>query len=148
MNLSVAAIIDWQGAAVRPLFESKAPDFVNVNVNFVYIKYVEIPADLQQSILPDNPDELSIDKQLKAHTEVAQVISHYRFLNSLPPATSPLCRIATSSDGISASCDQLFIALLVRPFTPSGKVLAITDPGIWRLYFSERRLSSLSGVIF
>jgi hypothetical protein len=52
-STSVAAIIDWQGAAIRPLFETVMPDFVNIDTK--NLKYAKLPGgDLQQPLLPDD----------------------------------------------------------------------------------------------
>ena len=47
-SMSVTAIIDWQGAVVRPLFETTIPDFVNINIE--NLQYVKIPGDLQHPV--------------------------------------------------------------------------------------------------
>ena len=47
--MSVAAIIDWQGAAIRPLFETVMPDFVDIDTkNLRYAKLLW--GDLQQPV--------------------------------------------------------------------------------------------------
>jgi hypothetical protein len=74
-SVSVTAIIDRQGATVRPLFETTIPDFVNINIE--NLQYVNVPGDLQHPILPQNFDELSTDKKLKACAEVVQVASRH-----------------------------------------------------------------------
>jgi Phosphotransferase enzyme family len=77
--ISVTAIIDWQGAAIRPLFETIMPDFVNVDTK--NLKYAKLPGgDLQDPVLPDNFDELDVGQKSKVHAEIRQVVSNHRFL--------------------------------------------------------------------
>jgi hypothetical protein len=50
-STSVTAIIDWQGAAVRPLFETATPQFIDVDTNNLdYVKF--LGDDLEQPALP------------------------------------------------------------------------------------------------
>ena len=77
-SISVAAIIDWQGAAIRPLFETIMPNFVAVNTN--NLTYAKLPGDLQQPVLPDNFDELGVAQKSEARAEIMQVLSYHRFL--------------------------------------------------------------------
>ena len=37
-SISVAAIIDWQGAAIRPLFETVMLEFVDINTNNLKVR--------------------------------------------------------------------------------------------------------------
>ncbi|KAF8809239.1 hypothetical protein BYT27DRAFT_6526665 [Phlegmacium glaucopus] len=76
--ISVAAIIDWQGAAIRPLFETIMPDFVDIDTK--NLKYAKVPGDLQQPVLPDNFDELGVAQKSEAHAEIRQVASNHQFL--------------------------------------------------------------------
>ena len=78
-SISVTAVIDWQGAAIRPLFETVTPDFVNVDAK--NLKCAKLPGgDLQQPVLPDNFDELSVAQKSEARVEIRQVVSNYQFL--------------------------------------------------------------------
>jgi hypothetical protein len=78
-SMSVTAIIDWQGAAIRPLFETVVPKFINIDTK--NLKYAQLPAgDLQQPVLPDNFDELDVAQKLNARAEVRHVASNHLFL--------------------------------------------------------------------
>ena len=77
-SMPLSAIIDWQGAAVRPLFETVIPDLVDINVDT--LRYAKVLGDLQQPVLPDNFDELSDDKKQQAREEVKEVASNHQFL--------------------------------------------------------------------
>jgi hypothetical protein len=78
-SISVGAIIDWQGAAIRPLFETVTPDFVDVDTK--NLKYAKLPGGyLQQPVLPDNFDELGVAQKSEARAEIRQVVSNHQFL--------------------------------------------------------------------
>jgi len=58
--MRVTGIIDWQGIAVRPLFETKSAEFVTVDEE--NLQYVRLPPpdDSQEyRVLPENFKELS-----------------------------------------------------------------------------------------
>lgn len=77
--MSVAAIIDWQGAAIRPLFETVMSDFVDIDTkNLRYAKL--LGGDLQQPLLPDNFDALNVAQKLEARAEIKKVASNHQFL--------------------------------------------------------------------
>jgi hypothetical protein len=77
-SVSMAAIIDWQGTAIRPLFETIMPHFVAFDTN--NLTYANLPGDLQQPVLPDNFDELGVVQKSEARAEIRQVFSYHRFL--------------------------------------------------------------------
>ena len=64
-SMSVGAIIDWQGAAIRPLFETVKPEFAVIDAN--NLKYAKLlGGDLQEPVLPDNFDALGVAQKLEA----------------------------------------------------------------------------------
>ena len=78
-SMSVAGIIDWQGATIRPLFETAMPEFVDIDTkNLSYAKLPE--GDLQHPVLPDNFDGLGVAQKLKARAEIRKVASKHQFL--------------------------------------------------------------------
>jgi hypothetical protein len=95
-STSVAAIIDWQGAAIRPLFETVMPDFVNIDT-----KNLLSGGDLQQPLLPDDFDALDVAQKLEARAEVKKVASNHRFLKlvrQLRPALYASFRLRQMED--------------------------------------------------
>ena len=100
-SMSVAAIIDWQGAAIRPLFETVMPDFVDIDTK--NLKYAKLLGgdDLQQPVLPDNFDSLGVAQKLEARAEIRQVASNHRFLKlvrQLQPALYTALRLHQMED--------------------------------------------------
>lgn len=99
-SMSVAAIIDWQGAAIRPLFETVMPDLVDIDTK--NLKYAKLPGgDLQQPVLPDNFDELGAAQKSEAHAEVRRVASNHQFLKlvrQLRPALYAALRLHQMED--------------------------------------------------
>ena len=78
-SISVAAVIDWQGSAIRPLFETVTPDFVDVDTK--NLKYAKLPeGDLQRPVLPDNFDKVGIAQKSEARAEISQVTPNHQFL--------------------------------------------------------------------
>lgn len=81
------ALIDWQGASVRPLFETPMPQCVDVDTSTLI--YAKLPnGDLERPVLPSNYDELSDAQKLEAHAEITQTMSKHRLLeliNSMQP---------------------------------------------------------------
>ena len=66
-SMSVAAISDWQGAAIRPLFETVMPEFVVIDTkNLKYAKL--LGGDLQEPVLPDNFDALGVAQNWRLGT--------------------------------------------------------------------------------
>lgn len=96
----MAAIIDWQSAAVRPLFETEMPEFISRTTGD--LEYAQLPTDdSQQPDLPDNFDELSVTEKLKARVEVEQLVSIYRYLKliyQLNPVLYPTFRLQQMED--------------------------------------------------
>ncbi|KDR84192.1 hypothetical protein GALMADRAFT_205913 [Galerina marginata CBS 339.88] len=71
-SMSVTGIIDWQGACVRPLFETPIPQFVDVDTsNLIYAKLTtdDLP------VFPDNFDAMSDAQKLEALAEMTQIAS-------------------------------------------------------------------------
>ena len=99
-SMSVTAIIDWQGAAIRPLFETVMPDFVEIDTK--NLKYAKLLGDdLQQAVLPDNFDELGVSQQSEARAEVRKVASNHQFLKlvrKLRPALYATLRLHLMED--------------------------------------------------
>jgi hypothetical protein len=77
--MSVTAIIDWQGASIRPLFETPLPQLFDVDTSTLV--YAKLPTgDLKLPVLPDNFDELSDAQKVEARAEITHIASKHRFL--------------------------------------------------------------------
>jgi Phosphotransferase enzyme family len=93
-SMSLAGIIDWQGATIRPLFEIEVPEFLKIDTDD--LKYARLPAGkLHQPVLPDNFEQLEDSEKVQARAEVRRVASKHEFLEAirqlLPAFHDTLC---------------------------------------------------------
>ncbi|KDQ17263.1 hypothetical protein BOTBODRAFT_64281 [Botryobasidium botryosum FD-172 SS1] len=67
----ITGIIDWQGATVRPLFETVVPQFLEVTPN--NLTFVKLPGAFEPPAVLVNADKLSVREQATIKRELALV---------------------------------------------------------------------------
>ena len=78
-SMSLSGIIDWQGAVVRPLFETDVPTFLLSSFS-QDLRYEKLPDDdLPPPLFPDDYNQLDVACQKETLAAYKQVESHHHF---------------------------------------------------------------------
>ncbi|KDQ11898.1 hypothetical protein BOTBODRAFT_162342 [Botryobasidium botryosum FD-172 SS1] len=85
--IALSGIIDWQGVAIRPLFEAIMPSAFEVTSSD--LKYLDLTRDFEDPHMPD-ADNLNAAKNSLVESELKRVWVMYKFLASIKEARPAL----------------------------------------------------------
>ncbi|KAF9485545.1 hypothetical protein BDN70DRAFT_591828 [Pholiota conissans] len=94
--LSVSGFLDWQGAAVRPLFETEAPNIFIDDDGASDLKYITISDDgLYKPVLLENYSELTVEEKEEARAEFRRFWARHALHKFVLDMHAPLLVVLT-----------------------------------------------------